>query len=72
MGMKASELSRFGYENSQQKSYVMGKLRDKKMVRPTEPNGRTYTIHFVNSYLLRSVIHTLERQGFIADFLNRH
>ena len=72
MGMKASELSRFGYENSQQKSYVMGKLRDKKMVRPTEPNGRTYTIHFVNSYLLRSVIHTLEEQGFIADFLNRH
>lgn len=72
MTIKASELDAFGAKSSSQKSYVMGKLRDKKMVAPIEKGGRIYTIRFVNSYLLRGAIKTLENNGFIADFLNRN
>ncbi len=72
MAMKAADLDQFGFEGANQKSYVMGKLRDKKMVMATKTNGRTYTIRFANNYLLRSVMKTLEDQGFIADFLNQN
>ncbi len=72
MSMKSAELDKFGIQGSQQKSYIMQKLRDKGMVRPIAEGGRTYTIQFANNYLLRSVIRTLEANGFVADFLNRN
>jgi Fic family protein len=71
MAIKSSELDRFGIKGSQKKSYVMQKLRDKNMVRPTKEGGRIYTIYFANNYLLRGVIQTLEENGFVADFLNQ-
>ncbi|MBK67623.1 MAG: cell filamentation protein Fic [Rickettsiales bacterium] len=70
MAIKSSELDRFGLKSSSEKSYVMKKLRESKMVAPTIENGRTYTIRFANSYLLRSVVQLLEEKGFVADFLN--
>lgn len=72
MTIKSSELDRFGITGSQKKSYVIGKLRDKHMVTSTTDGGRTYTISFVNNYLLRSVIQVLEANGFIAEFLNKN
>ena len=50
----------------------MGKLRDKRMVRPIKEGGRIYTIRFANNYLLRGIIKTLEENGFVADFLNHN
>jgi len=72
MTIKASELDVFGVSDSAQKSYVMGKLRDKRMVRPIKEGGRIYTIRFANNYLLRGIIKTLEENGFVADFLNHN
>jgi hypothetical protein len=39
------------------------------MIRSTLEGSRTYTISFTNSYLLRSVIHALESEGFIQPFV---
>ncbi len=72
MSIKASELDHFNIHASTQKTYVIGKLRDKQMLAPVKEGGRTYTIRFANNYLLRGIIKTLENNGFIADFLNRN
>ena len=72
MSMKAEELDVFDINGSVQKSRIMMKLRDKKMIRPLTKGGRIYTIHFVNNYLLRSVIDILEQKGFVSDFLNKN
>jgi Fic family protein len=72
MTIKSSELDRFGISNSQQKSYIIQRLREKRMVRPIQKDGRIYTIYFANNYLLRSVVRTLQENGFIADFLNHN
>jgi len=42
------------------------------MVAPVKEGGRIYTIRFANNYLLRGIIKTLEKNGFIADFLNQN
>ncbi len=72
MTIKSAELSKFGIKSSQQKSYAMQKLRDKKMVQSLTEGGRVYTIKFANNYLLRGVIQTLKENGFVADFLNNN
>ncbi len=69
IAMKAEELSNLGIYNSVQKSRVMKNLREKKLVKPIKEGGRIYTINFVNNYLLRGVIASLDNEGFIADFL---
>ena len=50
----------------------MGRLRNKNMIKSIKPGGRIYTINFVNNYLLRGVITSLEKEGFVSDFLNRN
>lgn len=72
MAIKSSELDKLGIKSTQQKTYIMSKLRDNKMVRPITEGGRIYTIRFANNYLLRAVIQTLENNGFVADFLNHN
>lgn len=67
--IKSEELHKIGITNSVQKSRAMKTLREKKMVRPLKENGRIYTINFVNNYLLRGVVDSLDKQGFISDFL---
>lgn len=70
MAIKSADLSDLGFTTSQQKTYAMSKLRERKMVMPTENNGRIYTICFSNNYLLRSIMQVLSNNGFVADFLN--
>ncbi len=71
MSMKAEELGFLGVSDSKAKSKMMGKLKDKNIIMPTTPNGRIYTLKFVNNYLLRGVMKVLEQNGFISDFLNK-
>ncbi|HMT26901.1 MAG TPA: Fic family protein [Candidatus Absconditabacterales bacterium] len=70
MTIKAEELNKFGINNSVQKSRTIAQLRKKGIVSSITPKGRIYTINFVNNYLLRGIMHTLEKLGFISDFLN--
>jgi len=72
MAMKAEELGKLGIVNSVQKSRIMRRLRDKKILQATTKGGRVYTIKFANNYLLRGVIKFLEKEGFVSDFLNKN
>jgi Fic family protein len=72
MRIKSEELSAFGIKGSLQKSRFMSKLKDKRIIHPIVEGGRIYTISFVNSYLLRGVIDSLTREGFVSDFLNKN
>ena len=71
MIIKSTELTKFGIENSLQKSRFMTKLKGKKILRPVKADGRIYTVNFVNNYLLRGVIESLKQEGFVSDFLNK-
>lgn len=72
MAMKSEELSNLGISDSVQKSRIMRRLKDKKIIKPIEKGGRIYTVMFANNYLLRGVIKSLEREGFVSDFLNNN
>jgi Fic family protein len=52
-----------------QRTYLITKLVGQHMIRPVAEGSRTYTISFTNSYLLRSVIHALEVEGFIQPMV---
>lgn len=52
-----------------QRTYLIAKLIAQHMIRPVAEGSRTYTISFTNSYLLRSVIHALEAEGFIQPMV---
>ena len=65
--MKASDLmdivrSRHAVERSR----VIRRLKEKKMILPIGENARKYTICFRNSYLTRSVINQLYKEGFVS------
>lgn len=51
------------------RTYQISKLVDAKMLIPTEPSSRQYTVGFANSYLLRRVVAALRAEGFISDAL---
>lgn len=53
---------------TQARTYQISKLVDAKMLIPTEPNARQYTVGFANSYLLRGVVATL-RAGVYSYLL---
>jgi hypothetical protein len=42
------------------------------MIMPIRDGGRIYTVYFVNSYLLRSIMQVLKDNGFVSDFLNNN
>lgn len=72
MVIKSSDLELIiGQESSVQRSRILKKLKDKKMLLPLQENGRKYTIGFVNNYLLRSIFHVLEKNGFVPSSLNQ-
>lgn len=52
-----------------QRTYLIAKLNEQHMICPIREGARTYTISFTNNYLLRGVIHALERQGFVQPFV---
>jgi len=72
MLIKSEELDKIGITGSVNKSRVMARLRDKNIVHPIKKGGRIYTISFVNNILLRGVVETLTKEGFVSDFLNRN
>lgn len=71
MVIRSSDLGKIiGQESSVQRSRILRKLKDKKMLIPIRDGGRLYTIGFANSYLLRSISRTLEKNGFVPESLN--
>lgn len=52
--------------NTTQRTYQIKRLVERKMLQPTKPYARQYTIGFDNSYLMRGVIHALSNEGFIS------
>lgn len=50
---------------SQQISRNIKTLIDKKMLIPKNEGGRKYTIRFDNNYLLRGIINSLDKKGFL-------
>ncbi len=72
MSMKAEELSFLGIKDSKEKSRIMSKLKEKKMIMSTTPKGRIYTLKFGNNYLLRGIMKVLQENGFISDFLEHN
>jgi len=72
MAIKSQELSKIGITTSMQKTRAMNKLKDQGMVKPTKKGGRVYTVDFRHSYLLRGVIKSLEKEGFVSDFLEKN
>lgn len=49
----------------QEVSRVIKGLKDKNMIAPIQPKARKYTISFFNSYLMRGVINSLQKNEFI-------
>ncbi len=72
MLIKSQELIEIWIKNSVQKSRIMAELRNKRIVRPITKWWRIYTISFMNNYLLRGVVKTLEKEWFVSDFLNNN
>lgn len=72
MCIKSSDLENvIGKESPVQRSRIIKKLRDGGMLVPLKDKGRIYTIGFVNNYLLRSVAHVLQLNGFVPESLNK-
>ncbi|MDD5567033.1 MAG: Fic family protein [Patescibacteria group bacterium] len=71
MTLKSADLDKIiGPESPVQRSRIIKKLKDKGMLRPVHKSGRVYTIGFVNNYLLRGVIKSLEDNHFVPRSLN--
>ncbi|MCP4569705.1 MAG: Fic family protein [FCB group bacterium] len=49
-----------------ERSRVIRKLKDKKMLAPIPDSPRRYSIHFFNSFLLRGIIDALHNEGFVT------
>jgi len=59
-----------GQESPVQRSRIIKKPKEKGMLRSLTNNGRIYTIGFVNNYLLRGVIKSLEDNNFVPGTLS--
>lgn len=72
MLLKSTELTKFDITDSVKKSRFIKSLKDKKILEPTLKNGRKYKLNFINNYLIRGIISSLEKENFISDFLNKN
>ncbi len=71
MSIKSSDLEKvIGQESPVQRSRILKKLKEKNMLIPLTQKGRIYTIGFANNYLLRGIMHILEKNEFIPASLN--
>lgn len=57
----------FPNASSSDRSRMIRALIDKGMLMPTHPNARKYVIAFSNSYLLRSILKSLDTNGFLPS-----
>jgi Fic family protein len=68
---KASDLQEVMPEmNERQRTYQIGKLVERGMLTPIREGARQYTVGFANNFLIRGVIRSLSKEGFIPDALN--
>lgn len=56
---------------SVQRSRIIKRLKNKNMLMPLKEKGRVYTIGFANNYLLKGIMHVLEKNSFIPASLNK-
>lgn len=50
---------------TRQRSVLIASLKEARFIKPLKEGGREYTVNFVNNPLMRSLVITLEGQGFI-------
>ena len=71
MSVKSADLEKIiGNESSVQRSRILRRLRDKKMLIPLKEKGRIYTLGFVNNFLLRGIVDILRKNNFIPNSLD--
>ena len=56
----------FPHRNTADISRIIRNLKNKKMIVSKEPRGRKYILYFYNNFLLRGVINSLEKNGFLS------
>lgn len=65
---KAGELdSALASLTSRQRTHLISKMKDSGFIRPLKKNGRTYSVSFMNNFLMRSLIQVLEKERFIPE-----
>ena len=57
--------------SSGQRTYLIKKLVDRRMLQPIKEGSRQYVIGFSNSVLIRGIIESLTKEGFIPTDLHR-
>ncbi len=73
MEIKSADIEKILNEKSAvQRSRIISRLKDKKMLMSLKKDGRIYTIKFSNNYLLRAIISMLEKERFIPESLNQN
>ena len=66
--IQSSDISHiFPRKSSSDRSRIIRSLVSSGMLMPIYQGARKYTICFANNYLLRSVLKTLDKQGFLPD-----
>lgn len=50
-----------------QRTQVIAKLKERKFITPLKEGGREYIINFINNPLMKSLLYTLEAEGFIPS-----
>lgn len=72
MVVRSGELKKLiGVESPVQRSRIIGRLMEKKMLQPIEKGGRVYTICFFGNYLFRELTQLLIEKGFVPESLNK-
>src|SRR5690625_4557886 len=71
--VKSADLApAMGELTSQQRTYQIRKLVERRMLIPQSEGARSYYAGFANSYLLRGVMIVLQKEGFIPSLLEQH
>lgn len=70
--MKAADLGDIGITSSTEKTRALLPLRKLNLIHPVLEGGRVYTINFMNNYLLRGIIISLQEEGFVSEFLENN
>ena len=65
---KQSDLDEsFKEMTSRQKSHLLSKMKNKKLISPFKEGGREYHINFTNNILMRGLVIVLYMEGFIPS-----
>lgn len=73
MAIRSADLEKIiGAESAVQRSRILKRLREKRMLLPLKEKGRVYTIGFANNYLMRGVVRVLEKNSFVPVSLNKN